>query len=83
MEPRISESKFGRISKMAAADRKFPKFDLDHGGSHFESMGAAIFFCLRMRVRTPKFAIFGGISRYDVITRISDSSGFAENRNFR
>ena len=29
---------------MAAADRKFPKFDLDHGGRHFESMGAAIFF---------------------------------------
>ena len=48
MEPRISESKFGRISKMAAADTKF---DLDHGGRHFESMGAAIFFCLRMRVR--------------------------------
>ena len=52
MEPRISESKFGRNSKMAAADTKF---DLD-GGRHFESMGAAIFFCLRMRVRmrTPK-----------------------------
>ena len=39
MEPRISESKFGRNSKMAAADTKF---DLDHGGRHFVSMGAAI-----------------------------------------
>ena len=44
-----------RISKMAATDSKL---DLD-GGRHFESMGAAIFFCLRMRVRmcTPKSQI--------------------------
>ena len=42
MEPRISESNFGRISKMAAKTCIIEIRSRYDGGRHFESMGAAI-----------------------------------------
>ena len=74
MEPRISEfSKFGRNSKMAAADRKL---DLDRWGPP-----SWMYHVTKPRpLIGSNFRIFGGYPRYDVITGISDSSGYGISR---